>query len=241
MAEMLGRGRVAEVLVHGEHVLKAYLDPASKADAFREAATLATIEDFGLPVPRVIEAGRYDGRWGFVMTRAHGKPFFDTVLAGASDAPAYIDAMVRLHIRIHGKTAPTLPAHKAKLASAISRAAIDDTLRKRLLAALDALPAGTSLCHLDFHPQNVLGTPADAMVVDWLDAAAGGPAADVCRSWVIIAPHVPDLADRYVDAYIALSGIPRDDILRWRPVIAGGRLAENVPERDFLMALAETA
>jgi Ser/Thr protein kinase RdoA (MazF antagonist) len=207
---------------------------------FREAAILSAIEPLGLPVPKAIAAGAYDGRWGLVMTRAPGQPFLEAMTADASAAPAYLEAMVRLHRLFHSHTVTTLPSHKAKLAMAIGRAArLGEALRARLIEALHGLPANDRLCHLDFHPLNILGEPETAMVVDWLDASAGDPAADVCRTVVLLTPHVPEFAEAYLNGYVAASGIDRNAVLAWLPVIAGARLAEGVPEEEFLMSLAE--
>jgi aminoglycoside phosphotransferase (APT) family kinase protein len=162
------------------------------------------------------------------------------MMAGTADLAAYVDAMVALHRSIHTHSVRTLPSHKAKLGAAIRRAPISEGLRARLLELLAGLPGGEQLCHLDFHPANVLGTPEKAMVVDWLDASLGDPAADVCRSHVIIHPHAPAMADAYLAAYIAASGMDPADVWAWRPVIAGARLAEGVPETDYLLTLAES-
>jgi aminoglycoside phosphotransferase (APT) family kinase protein len=238
--ELIGSGKVAEVFAQGEHVLKLYRAADAKPEVLREAAILASIEPLGLPVPAVIDVGRYDDRWGLVMTRVAGRPFLDVMMSDAATVPAHIDAMVSLHERIHSHSVRTLPSHKAKLAAAIRRtASLSEALRARLLETLAALPAGERLCHLDFHPANILGEPGNAMVVDWLDASLGDPAADVCRSHVIIHPHAPAMADAYLAAYTAASGVDPAEIQAWRPVIAGARLAEGVPETDYLVALAE--
>ena len=238
--EVIGRGKVAEVVARGLDVLKAYFDPAAKREVFREAALLSAIEPLGLPTPRVIEAGQFEGRWGLVMTRAPGRPFLEAMLAEMESVPVHLEAMVRLHRAIHSHAVPVLPPHKAKLRDALGRAArLSDTHRAKLIGALDALPTGRQLCHLDYHPLNIIGTPDDAMVIDWLDASAGDPAADVCRTLVLLTPHVPQVAEAYVDAYVAASGLTREAVLAWRPVIAGARLAEGVPEEDYLMSLAE--
>lgn len=238
--EQIGSGKVAEVFAHGEHVLKLYIDDGAKAQVFREAATLAAIEPLGLPVPAVIDVGRYDGRWGLVMTRAPGRTFLEAMMADAAVVPDHLQAMVALQVRIHGHAVRTLPSHKAKLGAAIRKAPLlSDALRARLLERLASLPAGESLCHLDFHPGNIIGTPQSAMVVDWLDASLGDPAADACRSHVLLTPHVPAMADAYLAAYVAASAVEAPAIEAWRPVIAGARLAEGVPETDYLLALAE--
>jgi hypothetical protein len=59
----------------------------------------------------------------------------------------------------------------------------------------------------------------------------GHPAGDVCQSWLLMQrpPGEQDAMD-YVDAYANESGSTRNDILRWRPIVAGARLADNVPD-----------
>ena len=60
----------------------------------------------------------------------------------------------------------------------------------------------------------------------------GHPAADVCRSFVIMMRAVAELAETYLDRYAALSGTPKGEIIAWLPVIAAARLAENIPEEE---------
>ena len=52
---------------------------------------------------------------------------------------------------------------------------------------------------------------------------AGHPAADVCRSFIIMMRAVAELAENYLDRYAALGGIARHDILAWLPVVAAAR------------------
>ena len=78
------------------------------------------------------------------------------------------------------------------------------------------------------------------MVVDWLDASRGDPAADVCRSYVLMKPSYPELASAYLAIYSELSGVGKERILRGLPFVAAARLAEGVPpEVDQLMAMAD--
>ncbi len=99
---------------------------------------------------------------------------------------------------------------------------------------------GDRLCHGDFHPLNLLGSPGHETLVDWLDATRGDPAADVCRSYVLIKRMVPQIAAAYVAAYIAVSDESLERISSWLPFVAAARLAEGVPEEaDELVALAD--
>jgi len=241
MAEIgrrLGAGKEAEVYEYGELALKLYPSQASKAVVFREAANLALLEQLALPTPRVHAAGDYDGRWGLVMDRAYGPSFADRMLAGAR--LSCIKEMARLHRDLHQRSVSGLPSLKERLAANIRRTdQLDKPSRRQLLSQLDALPDGDRLCHGDFHPWNIHGEAGEVMILDWLDACAGPPAADVCRSYVLIHHVDPATASDYVDAYARLTGLPTADIMAWLPPIAAARLAEGVPaETDNLLRLA---
>jgi aminoglycoside phosphotransferase (APT) family kinase protein len=116
---------------------------------------------------------------------------------------------------------------------------LSERRRRTLLAELAAMPDGDRLCHGDFHPYNIMGPPGHEVLVDWLDASRGDPAADACRSYVLLRPVVPEIASAYVDAYSQASGQSRDAILNWLPFVAAARLAEGVPETDELMKMVD--
>ena len=241
VGSLLGAGQVAEVFAYGDHVLKLYRRPEAKASAFSEAAVLAAIADHALPVPRVHAVGQWRGRWGLVMDRADGAPLAQVSPSGVALADGALEEMLALQQRIHAITEVRLPSLHQRLRDRISRSDLAPDLRDRLVAQLAALPDGTRLCHGDFHPFNILGVPGKSMVVDWLDATSGPPAADVCRTHLLISRVAPDLADAYVAAYAAAAGLSRDEILAWRPVLAAARLAAegvDADERQHLVAIA---
>jgi aminoglycoside phosphotransferase (APT) family kinase protein len=91
---------------------------------------------------------------------------------------------------------------------------------------------GDRLRHGDFHPQNIVGPIGRETILDWLDASRGDPAADVCRTYVLIKPVSEELAAAYVEAYAALGNVSRDDIMNWLPLVAAARLAEGVEDES---------
>jgi Ser/Thr protein kinase RdoA (MazF antagonist) len=120
---------------------------------------------------------------------------------------------------------------KSKLATNIAGTGLlDEPLRQILLGRLADMPDGDRLCHGDFHPINVLGQDSQPMVIDWPDACRGDPAADVCRSYLLLKLHAEDIAEPYLDAYCNINNTPRAKILDWLPYIAAARLAEDVPD-----------
>lgn len=238
----LGAGKVAEVFAYGNGLaLKLYRSGEPKTSVFREAAILSIVEGLGLPAPRVHSVGgELQSRWGLMMTRVDGEPFAPALLASPPSQP-HLTALARLQARIHAVAAPQLPSLKARLRANIGRAPLlGAALKGRLLAQLAALPDGDQLCHGDFHPWNVLGTPEDATVIDWLDATCGTPAADVCRTYVLISHASEAMARTYVETYAALTGLDPAEVWRWQAVVAGARLAEGVPaEAASLLAMVE--
>lgn len=237
--ELLGSGKEAEVFRRGDHVLKLNRQGASKAAAFREAANLAIVERLGMPAPAPLGVTQVGERWGVLMTLAPGECFGAVILRQAEVMPAYLKAMAELHAHILEQPGTGLMSLRARLSANIGRApGLGDTERRRLLDELRQRPEGDRLCHGDFHPWNILGPPGGAIVVDWLDACSGSPEADICRSYVLMKPPAPQLADAYLAACEARGVATRADVLGWLPFVAAARLAEGVTDgADALMAM----
>ena len=237
MGTPIAAGNAAELFEWGGHtVLKLSRRIGDPSQAEREAATLTALAPLGL-APALGGVIEVNGRWGIVMERID-QPVLASAMADPGLVSDLLDLMVTLHRRIHAVPAPAgLPNLKQRLAGRIDRAdRLSRTLRDDLLARLAAMPAGDRLCHGDFHPFNILGLDAQARIIDWLDATGGEPAADVCRTYLLATAYDPGLAQAYVDAY----QIERATLEAWLPLVAAGRLAENVPaEFERLVQLAQ--
>jgi aminoglycoside phosphotransferase (APT) family kinase protein len=245
MNERIGRlvaaGGVAEVFERGSRVLKLYKSTAAKPAAFREAGVHAAVEALGLPVPRVWSVEQIGGRWGIVFDRVNQPSFAEHMLNNSDDGPQYLECMVRLHMRIHALEAAQFASLKVRLAANIAATKLLGERRKReLLAAIAEMPDDDRLCHGDFHPMNILGDVSQPVIIDWPDARRGDPAADVCRSYLLMKLHAAEIAATYLNAYCATSGIARPAVLSWLPYVAAARLAEDVPkEFDSLMKIVD--
>ena len=143
LGRLLGRGKEAEIFEYGSKVAKLYAPGGRKEAAFREAAILAGLEGAGLPVPIVWGVQRIDQRWGLVMDRVSGPSFAERMRQGRLTIPTWLDEMAQLHLRIHARAAVRLGSMTTKLASNIhNAAALDPSLRTRLLARLPRMQAG---------------------------------------------------------------------------------------------------
>ena len=245
MGEAIGRllaaGNVAEVFECGPHVVKLYKSPAAKPVAFREAAIHAAVSAMGLPVPAVWGVWSIEGRWGIVFDRV-SQPSFADQMRGNPDAIAdYLACMARLQLRIHACVTTQLASLKLRLAARIAATMLLDEPRKqRLLADLAVMPDGDRVCHGDFHPKNIMGEAAQPIVIDWPDACRGDPAADVCRSYLLLMLHSSEFAAPYLDTYCRLSGAASPSIVGWLPYVAAATLSEDVPgERQGLLEILD--
>jgi hypothetical protein len=235
MSETIGRllaaGNVAEVFEWGSRVVKLYRSPARKPTAFREAAIHAAVEAMALPVPAVSGVLEIGGRWGIVFDRINEGSFAERMSGDPSVTPECLETLARLHARIHSQPARQLGRLKSRLATNIAGTELlDEPLKQNLLGRLAGMPDGDRLCHGDFHPINVLGQNSQPMVIDWPDACCGDPAADVCRSYLLLKLHAEDIAEPYLDAYCGITNMPGAKILDWLPYVAAARLAEDVPD-----------
>ena len=99
-------------------------------------------------------------------------------------------------------------------------------------------PRATGCVTATSTPWNILGSPGQAIVVDWLDACSGSPAADICRTYVLMKPPAPQLADAYLAVCEATGLATRADVFAWLPLVAAARLAEGVADVvDTLMEM----
>jgi len=243
MGRLLAAGNVAEVFEWGSRALKLYRSPAAKPAAFREAASHAVVEALGLPVPAVRAVQQVGSRWGIVFDRVSQASFAERMRDDPASVPPCLEILASLQARIHAQPALHLGSLKSGLATNIARTShLDEACRQSLLLSLAERPDGDRLCHGDFHPMNVLGDAARPIVIDWPDARRGDPAADVCRSYLIMKLHAEDLAGPYLDAYCRVSGMPHRAILGWLSYVAAARLAEDVAgEVDSLLQVVRSS
>jgi aminoglycoside phosphotransferase (APT) family kinase protein len=236
---LLAIGNVAEIFEWGSRVMKLYKLRAAKPAAFREAAIHAAVEALGLPVPAIWGVKEIEGRWGLVFDRVRHPTFAEPMLRNADDVPRYLDSMVHLQMRVHALAAIQFAGLKVTLAASIAATRLLDARRTQaMLDGIAEMPDGDRLCHGDFHPLNVLGEPSQPVIIDWLDARRGDPAADVCRSYLLLKLHAGAIAAPYLDAYCRASGMAQQGVLGWLPFVAAAKLAEGIPgERDGLLEI----
>ena len=253
----VGLGRTAEILPYGDGlVLKLFFVDFPREWSEREALATRLVHGAGFAAPAIHDTVEIEGRFGIVMDRVDGV----STRAYLSGRPWAFRRLARLladlHGDMHARSAPGLPSQHKGLVAAISEApGLTAGLRDRLLVHLASRPDGDRVCHGDFHPENVLITARGPVVIDWMTATSGSPAADVARTTLLLTMAAPLPATpaalrgliaagrrafhaSYLRRYLRLAAVGREQIIAWMPVVAAARLAERIEEeRDALLRL----
>jgi aminoglycoside phosphotransferase (APT) family kinase protein len=252
LGDLVARGSRSTVHSFGHGAVVKVPVPSTPEGWIRsEAGYVEAVRAVGAPVPRLLGIELIGGRAASVWERVEGMSMWQHVL-DRPDRSAELGRLLADVQRALCKLVPpvTLPRQRDRIVSKIRWAAA--TVDPSLARALEFLPPQASrprVCHGDLHPSNVLLARDGPVIVDWFDASAGDPVADVARSSLTMLSdgadqprHLPG-SDRatlevLTDAYLAQLRehleIDRDLLACWQAVSAVARIAEGVPRGALL-------
>lgn len=256
---LLGRGRTADVLEWEAGSVVKLLRPGLDPVLIEQEGHIArAVTGFGLPSPRYLGTVAVDGRPGIIFERLDGPTMRDVVVRSPLRCAEMARAFAMLHAAVHSRSGENFPSQKDRIERSIDHAGehLPAAFREAALERVAVLPVGDRLCHGDFHPENVHVTARGPLVIDWMEAGSGRPAADVARTaYLIVDSAVQGMGgvllaalegfrrafrDLYVREYLQLTGVSEDEILAWRLPVLAARLAEDVEsERLRLLHLIE--
>jgi aminoglycoside phosphotransferase (APT) family kinase protein len=154
--------------------------PGQDAAAQREAAAMRTARAGGVPTPEILATGSVDDRPVMVTSFVPGHLASEALFATPADAGTLGTALGEVLGRLHLQPAPDF----GRPAGAWLDLAGDAITPLRPVLA--ALPVQDRLLHLDYHLLNVMVAGATVTgVIDWENATAGPPHADLARSMAI--------------------------------------------------------
>ena len=86
---------------------------------------------------------------------------------------------------------------------------------------------------------NILYDEKKHWIIDWVDAVAGNPFADACRTYLIFKQYMQRSSGIYLQSFCKEAGTKPDDVLVWLPIVAAARLEENMDDktRSWLLYL----
>jgi aminoglycoside phosphotransferase (APT) family kinase protein len=162
--------------------------PEQLVTSRREVLVMRAASAGGVPVPRVHADGVCEGRPVLLLDWCEGMMVVEALGRWTERATALGAICGEMLASIHTVTAPVADQGHGWLAW--SGLAPDDPLYQRLIAE----GRTDRLLHLDYHPLNIL-TDGRRMtaVLDWANAHAGDPRADLARTIAILRLDAGDL------------------------------------------------
>jgi uncharacterized protein (TIGR02172 family) len=187
-AELLATGQTSEVFSWGEQrVLKLFLPWVSRETAEQEFRATVLVHTAGVAVPAAFELVQVKNRHGIVLERVVGRSLLRQVELQPWLLFRAARQLAELHSQLHDRAAPEgLQRQHDQIARWINGDAQLTTEQKlQTRQHLAHLPAGTSLCHGDFHPGNIILTAKGPLIIDWAAGSCGHPLGDVARTSVL--------------------------------------------------------
>ena len=202
----------------------------------------------GLPVPKVYERVRINDREGIVFERIEGPSLLAELTHKPWKVNQYAKLLAELHVKIHEIPAPV---HLGSQREWVKEEIIDakefltSELQHEIIALLDSLPDGNTLCHGDFHPGNIVMTKQGPVIIDWMTVSRGSAVGDVAITLVLLragkAPVRPiaqwlldiignTFHSTYIKTYFQIHPEQQRHIRIWQIVMAASHSGVCVPE-----------
>ena len=204
-----------------------------------EAMNEARAAETGLPVAKVLEVLKLRDHWCIRREFIEGETLADVMAKDKKNLAKYLKEFVAIQCEIFTKTSERMGNLVDKLDKQISASPVEKVTRYDLHMKLQSFPRGTSLCHGDFNPTNVIITPkGDWRVIDWSHVRLGDPCADVARTYLLfwLSGHVA-AAEKYMSLACEALKVPLREVQKWLPIVAAAEASREQTDknRDLLL------
>lgn len=248
--QRIGQGNTAEIFLYKPGtVLKLFRDQFPESGVLKEWRVTRAVQTVYSRMPKALRLVSCGERSGILYELAEGQDLFRMISSEPFLLFSTGKKLAEIHTEIHGKTISGILTVKEKLLQEIGWVNdLSDDEKRKITDRLLLLPDGDRLCHFDFHPGNIMVSGGKLLVLDWLTACSGEPAADIARTCLLLKYGEVRNGDRlsrlilsitkvcirrsYMRNIRRLSGITRDEIRRWILPAAAARLSEWLTEHE---------
>ena len=247
LGKVIARGRTAEVYTWSENqILKLFYDWVSLRSVQKEYEITLHAYQAGAPVPQVFELIQIENRHGIIYERVAGPTMLQLLVTKPWQVKKLSRQLADLHIAVHQIPLDEIVSYREYWLSDIERVpSLSSEVKAKLVATVIQIPEINQLCHFDFHPDQIVFTERGPMILDWMTACSGDPAADVARTQILLTIGKPPDASwwmrmlanilgrianhHYLQRYFELNpSITRESVQTWLAPIAAVRLLENI-------------
>ncbi|MBU3135480.1 phosphotransferase [Clostridium gasigenes] len=248
---IIGIGATASVYEYGEEkVIKVFNEDIHEAGIIREFDNNRCAYEQGISVPQVFNIIKKDGKTAIVMERVMGESFLKAIMQSPDKCLKLSKKFAEIQYKMHGCKTSRLRTLQEHFTERINCSQdLNNKEKAELQALLMAQKEDYSICHNDFHPDNVIYTESKDTIIDWCDATSGNPWADVARTMLALEstslpPGIPkeiaiminlgrgEVKKAYEERYCELAGVKELPIQEWKVIVAASRLScSNLDEK----------
>lgn len=277
LGKCIGSGGCSEVFEWGDDkAIKLFRSNTNEYAVNKEYNNMIAAWKSGLPTYRPYEKVELEGRLGIIYERINGQTVMDRFLQGnissdnvtrsfndndkilMDDKNNDIRIIARVLNDIHQKSISGMPDQKEMIKDRISRAAYLTQEEKQYIGRIvDNLPSKDSLCHGDPNPGNFIIREGKPVIIDWMNATTGNPAADIAEyiimiKYAVLPAEIPNsfcdsfnairelVIQTFLDEYIKLSNMEYREIEEWMlPIMAGKLSADAISDKEKKILVEE--
>ncbi|RBP89901.1 phosphotransferase family enzyme [Cytobacillus firmus] len=229
----IAKGNTAKIYLYKNRIYKVFNDYLSETESHIECEKQKYAYSCGLSVPKIIDLTKIDGKQAIIMEYIKGRSIGDILSENMEQAEYYMNISVDIQQKIHKVEAHSIENMTEKLSRQIVSANILDNKQKStLIQRLDRMTFKSRLCHGDYHLFNLIMLDNNVAIIDWVDSSAGDICADVYRTYLLYSQFSHEFAEMYLQLYCEKSGLVKDEVLQWAPIVAAARLSEIVPSEN---------
>ncbi|MGJ4788246.1 phosphotransferase family protein [Leptospira koniambonensis] len=233
----LAIGRSAEISEYGPNkILKLFFKefPVSEVDTEYSNSVIAFSS--GATSMKCYEKVKIGDRHGLIFDRLDGISLTKLPDKNPLALFSLSKILADLHLDLHNKQTKKMQDIRLEAVKILSRDPLSFLSKEEKKIAkqfIENLPEGSSVLHMDFHPENVIVTKDSNVIIDWMTALKGEPAADVASTVFLFQdaelwPGTPFLKvifynivrkfilKGYLKRYLSVSGMDWKEVERWR-------------------------
>lgn len=191
--EFLAEGRMSQVyLLKDKRVLKLLHETVPDDKVDDELRRCQLVAEAGVRTPRALGVVEVDGRRGIVFEWAGDADLMNAKLQNplnVASGARFMAEVQRKYLRCEALELPDIKEEALRMSQELPEGTIQPGQMAKLGRYLSRLPDGNHVCHMDFHPGNILLEAGDYdayRVIDWAEAVKGAPEADVAMTSLIL-------------------------------------------------------
>ena len=226
----------------GDRCIKVFANSHPKSEVFDEALSMTRVEEAGVRAPRVLEVSFVEGRWANIYEFVEGVPMARLMEKDEDKLQGYMEWFVNVHLSLRRYSCPGLHRLWDRLRERISGARLDGEVKAELYQRLEKMPDGDNICHGDFYPTNIIVPDGgEPYIIDWDSVSLGNISADAACTYLrFMLDGNLDGAAMYMDLFCRKSGVEKQQVRSWLPIVAGAQTANaGADKRKKLMQWIE--